>query len=124
LPDLTVKGRYVGKFTPAAPGEYRLSYKAQDQKEPIEARLRVSQASEELRFPNVDRSGLELLASSTGGLMVELDRLSSIGERLQGEPRSTDLHREASLWDNWMTLALLIFLYTLDVGLRRLMGLS
>jgi hypothetical protein len=56
--------------------------------------------------------------------MVELPDLSSIADKLAGEAKFTELHREASLWDNWITLALLITLYCLDVGLRRLMGLS
>jgi hypothetical protein len=34
------------------------------------------------------------------------------------------LDREATLWDNWLMLALLIGIYSIDVGLRRLIGLS
>jgi hypothetical protein len=34
------------------------------------------------------------------------------------------LHREASLWDNWLMLTLLVVIYSIDVGLRRLSGLS
>jgi len=34
------------------------------------------------------------------------------------------MHSEKTLWDNAWLLGLLIFLYSLDVGLRRLMGLS
>ena len=37
---------------------------------------------------------------------------------------SIELHREATIWDNWITLAMLVFLYCVDVGVRRLMGLS
>jgi hypothetical protein len=124
LADPDVKGRFTGKFTPAAPGEYRVSYLPPGQKDAIEARLRVANAPEELRQPNVDRAALELLASTSGGLMVELPDLATISDKLGGEAKFTEKHREKSLWDNWLTLAVLIFLYTLDVGLRRLMGLS
>jgi hypothetical protein len=91
---------------------------------PVEARLRVSASPEEMRRPNVDRATLELLASTTRGQLVELPDLATIAEKLRGEVKHTQLRREASVWDNWLTLAVLVFLYTLDVGLRRLMGLS
>jgi hypothetical protein len=67
---------------------------------------------------------LDLLATTSGGMMVELADLPTIGDKLGGEARFTERHREKSLWDNWLTLAILITLYTLDVGLRRLLGLS
>ena len=89
-----------------------------------EGRLRVTAATEELRQPNVNRSALEQLAAISQGMLVELPELASIEEKLKGDSKFTELHREASVWDNWLTLALLVSLYTLDVGLRRLMGLS
>jgi hypothetical protein len=122
--DPLVKGRYTGRFTPSAPGEYSVSYTPPGQKEPIEARLRVLNATEELRRPNVNRTALEQIASVSKGRLVELPDLATIEDKLAGESKFTELHREASVWDNWLTLAVLIFLYTLDVGLRRLMGLS
>ena len=122
-PDLVTKGLYRGKFTPAAAGEYRFSYTAEGQTEPVEARLRVAAASEELRHPNVNRGALEQIAASSGGQLVELPDLESIPEQLKGESNQRELLREADLWDNWMTLTLLIGLYCVDVGIRRLLGL-
>ena len=122
--DPQVPGRYTGRFTPASSGEYTVSYTPIAQKEPISARLRVIAAAEELRQPNVNRVALEQVAAASGGMMVELPELASIEDKLKGESKYTERHREASLWDNWLVLVLLIFLYTLDVGLRRLSGLS
>jgi hypothetical protein len=122
-PDPAVKGRYTGKFTPAQAGEYRVVYAPQGA-EPVEARLRASVAPEELRQPNVNRPALELLAHATQAQMLELPDVGTIGDRLQGETKFTDLHREASVWDNAFTLLLLVFLYSLDVGIRRAVGLS
>ncbi len=122
--DPALKGRYTGRLTPAAPGEYRVTYNPGGKVDPVEARLRVSVAPEELRQPNVNRAALELLAHNSGGKLVELPDLASVADRLQGESKYTELHREASLWDNGLTLAVLIALYCVDVGLRRLMGLS
>jgi hypothetical protein len=121
--DPAVKGRYTGKFTPSAAGEYRIAYNPSGA-DPVEARLRVAVAPEELRQPNVNRPALEQWASASGGQMVELPDLAVVADRLQGDSKFTEFHREASLWDNWLTLALLIFIYSLDVGLRRLVGLS
>jgi hypothetical protein len=125
LADPAVKGRYLGRFTPPAPGEYRVSYNPTGKGAPVEARLRVAVAPEEMRQPNVNRPALELLASASGGgSLVELTDLAGIPDRLAGESKFTELHREASLWDNAITLSVLIVLYSLDVGLRRLLGLS
>jgi hypothetical protein len=122
--DPQVKGRYLARFVPPTAGEYRIAYTPPGQDTPIEARLRVTSAAEELRQPNVNRAVLEQMAATSNGAVVELPDLASVEDRLAGESKFTELRREASLWDNWMTLTLLIVLYTLDVGLRRLLGLS
>jgi len=56
--------------------------------------------------------------------VVELADLATIPAQLKGEPKITPVHREASVWDNWLMLVLLVVLYALDVGLRRLTGLA
>jgi hypothetical protein len=122
--DPAVKGRYTGKFTPAGTGDYRLAFDSGGGAKPVEARVRVLAVSEELRHPNVNRPALELLANTSGGRMIELPDLASIPDRLQGETKLVSLHREAPLWDNWLTLAVLMLIYSVDVGLRRLAGLS
>ncbi|HEY7424871.1 MAG TPA: hypothetical protein VH682_11635, partial [Gemmataceae bacterium] len=68
--DPAVKGRYVGKFTPARTGDYRVAYNPTGASDPVEARLRVTTAPEELRQPNVNRTALEQWATSSGGQMV------------------------------------------------------
>ena len=122
--DPLVKGRYTGRFTPGAAGDYVLTYAAAGEKVPVEARLRAINAADELRQPNLNRALLEQVGIASGGALVELTELPSIEKRLEGDSKFHDLHREASLWDNWLTLALLVTLYTIDVGIRRLMGLS
>jgi hypothetical protein len=64
------------------------------------------------------------LASATGGATVELPDLASISEMLKGEAEFRELHREATIWDNWLTLLIVMMTYSVDVGIRRLMGLS
>ena len=120
--DPTLQGRYVGSFVPPQLGDYRLIYAGGA--EPVKAKIHVAFASEELRDPNVNRPVLKTLANATGGKLVELFDLATIPERLSGTPKHRVVHREATVWDNWLTLALLISVYSLDVGLRRLAGLS
>jgi hypothetical protein len=123
--DPTTKGRYTGTFPLKDVGEYRVLFEPGAGAEPAEARVRVLVSPEELRHPNVNRPALELIAAtSAGGRLVELPDLGSIADQLKGEGMKTERHREATLWDNWMVLVLLVLLFGVDVGLRRLTGLS
>jgi hypothetical protein len=122
--DPATKGRFTGKFLVKEPGEYTLKYEPGAGGSGAEARFRVVSASEELRHPSVDRAALESLAGATEGKLVELPELYTIPSTLKGEASQNQVHREASLWDNGVFLLLLIFLYSLDVALRRLAGLS
>src|SRR5262249_41698830 len=103
---------------------YRVTFEASGDSRPVEAKIRVQAGGEELRHPNVNRPTLELLAHTSGGKLVELPDLASIPDQLKGDTKLSELHREATVWDNWLTLAVLILLYSMDVGLRRLTGLS
>ena len=119
LADKAVAGRYLGKFTPQGIGDYRFAYEPGGALEAVEARMHVSPATEELRRPNVNATALAQL-----GKLVPIDQLGSIGGELAGEPKVVALYSEASIWDNWLMLSLLILIYSVDVGLRRLAGLS
>ncbi|NQU09211.1 hypothetical protein HQ590_00350 [bacterium] len=123
--DPAQKGRYTGSFTPEAAGKYRLLFDTGGMLAPVEVKLRVIEGSEELRLPNVNRAVLEQLASSSGGgQVVELTDLDTIPSQLKGENHYLDVRREASLWDNWLMLVLLVLIYCADVGMRRLRGLA
>jgi hypothetical protein len=122
--DPAVKGRYTGKYTPKNAGEYRVAFDPGGGAAPVEAKIRVLAAAEELRQPNVNRPALELLASTSRGKLVELPDLATIPDLLQGQTKLIPYHRESTLWDNWLTLVVLAFIYSVDVGLRRLAGLS
>jgi hypothetical protein len=126
LADPNVKGRYLGKYTPPKEGEYRFLYNAPGQKDPAEARLRVAVAPEELRQPNVNRVALEQLAAAAAAdsQVVELPALATIEKYIQGESGMQRLSFEATVWDNSLVLGFLIFVYCVDVGIRRLLGLS
>ncbi|VTS01733.1 hypothetical protein [Tuwongella immobilis] len=123
--DANVKGRYTGTFTPPREGDYRLTYLPVGSVEkPVESRMKVMPAPEEYRYPNVNRLALSQIAGESGGKLVELPDLATIPGFLKGEIRTTQLKREKTIWDNWLFLSVLVVVYSLDVGLRRLAGLS
>jgi hypothetical protein len=122
--DPAVKGRYTGEFPLREVGTYRVTYRDGSKGAAPEGRVRVLASTEELRHPHVDREALRRLGNGSGGQLVELTELAAIPDKLKGETKSSSSHRETDIWDNWLVLALLMFLYSLDVGLRRLAGLS
>ena len=112
-------------MSPKAPGDYKVVYNpGVSGYEPVEAKLRAQNAAEELRHPNVNRAALEMLAGTSKGMLLEPYELDKVPDFLKGESKTMSLDREATLWDNWLMLALLIGIYSIDVGLRRLIGLS
>jgi hypothetical protein len=56
--------------------------------------------------------------------LLDLPQIAGLADRLKAEPSVTHLDREKTLWDNWLLLVLLASLYSLDVALRRLTGLT
>ena len=63
-------------------------------------------------------------SQATGGSLIPLDQLGSLERRLTGTTLSTTRQDQATLWDNWLVLVILVLVYSIDVGIRRLMGLS
>jgi hypothetical protein len=117
-------GRFTGTVTAATEGPYRVSWSAKDGEDGCETQFQVVTAPEELRHPNIDRAGLHQIAATSGGEVLELGNLAAIPDKLQGETKQTRMYREATVWDNWLVLLVLILVYSLDVGLRRLKGLT
>src|SRR5262249_21421802 len=97
--DPAMKGRYTGKHLLEKAGEYRVTWTGEGSG-PVEAKLRVLLAPEELRQPNVNMPTLELLGARSGGLVVKLYDLASVHDRLKGETKYQVVRREATIWDN------------------------
>ena len=122
--DAETPGRYTAKFTPTEAGAHRLMYQPGGEAEPAQATIQARLAPDEYRHPHVDRATLELLAATSGGALLELEELSTLPERVRGEPHLEQIHREATIWDNWLMLLMLTSVYVTDIGMRRLTGLS
>lgn len=123
-PDGVKAGQYAGAFRPSVKGDYRLTWTPDGDDEAMAAHFQVLDAPEELRHPNINRALLQQIAAASGGEMIDLGGLAAIPDKLKGEAKLTEVHREATIWDNWLTLLVLMSIYSLDVGLRRLKGLA
>jgi hypothetical protein len=123
-PEASEKGRYVAHYEFPAVGDFRVAYGA------VETNFGVKRSPEELRHPNVNRAKLRLLATATGGKLVEMtdpDWTKTILDRVNQSNLATTENitpKSATIWDNWMTLVLLVGVYCVDILLRRLTGLS
>ena len=124
LANPTAKGHYVGHFMAEGPGDYRVTFETGAKAGPLPALVRAVAAMEELRRPAGDRATLEILGSVSGGRVVSLTDLGSIPAQLRGAAKQAQVHREATVWDNWLFLLLLATLYSADVGIRRLSGMA
>ena len=115
-------GHFRGTWTTPEPGMYGLEYTAPSQP-PIRAQVQVSDSGRERAHPAVDRDTLGALADISGGELLELGKFDQLAEHLHGAATSEVRPYEDDLWDNWLTLVLLVGLYCTDVGIRRVLGL-
>ena len=116
-------GRYRGNWQPPQLGQYRLGY-TDARHRAVTAAVQVASSGRELRRPIIDRDALALLAEAGSGGLLEIDEIDRLPELLQGEPQDVDFTHQEEIWDNWLTLLLLVGLYCTDVGVRRLSGLT
>ncbi len=126
--DPNLKGQYLGQFTPKTAGDYRLTY-SPDAGAPAETTLPVAAAPDELMRPNLDRAALKKLADSSTGKLLELDELASLDKELKAPPPAQEQKDSLELpkpnpWDAGLFAVVVAVLYSVDVGLRRLWGLS
>lgn len=113
-------GFYRGVYTPETAGRHVLA--ATSAAGPLSADLIVAASSRELARTAVDRPGLRALADLTGGLVLEPDAFSTLPYRLAETAVETSRTLEDDVWDTWPVLLLLVGLYCVDIGIRRLSG--
>jgi hypothetical protein len=116
-------GRFKGRWHPRDLGQYTLSYTDAAGRS-VTAMVHVAGSSRELRRPDVDRATMADIAEASGGDMIELAELGTLPDKLKGEAKTVQRLHEDEIWDNWLVLVLLVFVYCLDVGTRRLLGLT
>ena len=115
-------GHYRGTWRPGELGGYKLSF-TDAQEKVMTSAVQVAGSDAEMRRPTIDRDLLTRLADATAGRVVEVDEFDRVSEWIEGESRTVNLVHEEDLWDNWLTLLVLVSVYCVDVGVRRMSGL-
>lgn len=115
-------GLYAGSVTLESIGRHLVRHIAPEST--LSGEVVVAAPIRERARPGVDREGLESLADLSGGAVVEVGDIGSIPYRITQEPIEKGVVLEDEVWDTWPVLALLVGLYCLDIGIRRLSGSS
>jgi hypothetical protein len=115
-------GLFTGSLALDAPGRHVVRHG--DPGAALVGEVVVAAPTRERARPAVDRDALEALADLSGGAVVEVAQIDSIPYRLTTEPVEKGVVLEDEVWDTWPVLALLVGLYCLDIGVRRLSGSS
>ena len=115
-------GMYHGTYTPNTSGRHAVAHLSEQK--PLTADLIVADSTRERARPGVDRETLRSLADITGGAVIEVDAFSTIPYRLTEQSIESRKSLEDDVWDTWPVLLLLVGFYCVDVGIRRLSGLS
>ncbi len=115
----TGPGRYRAVWRAESSGRFALTY---DGVSRSNASVRIAGSGRELRRPIVDRDTLGAIGDATGGGLIELDQLATLADRIEGEVTRDTRTIERAVWDHWLTLVLIVGLYCVDVGIRRMTG--
>ena len=113
-------GLYRGAYTPERAGRHIVA--ATSAAGPLSADLVVTTSSRELARTAVDRGALRGLADLTGGVVLEPEAFSTLPYRLAEATIEASRTLEDDVWDTWPVLVLLVGLYCIDIGIRRLSG--
>ncbi|MAE63383.1 MAG: hypothetical protein CMJ18_03850 [Phycisphaeraceae bacterium] len=116
-------GHYRGTWQSQGAGPVRISF-TDPRGRVLSSDVHVGSMGREMRRPGVDRDALGRLADASGGALIEIEELAQVPDRLQGGPTAATLRIEDELWDNWVTVLVLVSIYCTDVGIRRLLGLA
>lgn len=111
-------GLYAGSIVLDAPGRHVVRHGEPEGAHTAE--VVVAEPTREQSRPGVDRDRLESLADLSGGAVVEVGDVATIPYRITREPVEKGVVLEDEVWDTWPVLVLLVGLYCLDIGIRRL----
>ncbi|MBN1443636.1 MAG: hypothetical protein JXA90_13080, partial [Planctomycetes bacterium] len=115
-PDSSAPGWYRGVFVPRSLNDYRLLIPGG-----AETAMRVEPPDLEFQVPRLDEESLQALAEGTAGSYSRIWEAASVPERIP-DRRQTVITTDdpVTLWDNWVSMALLAGLLTLEWILRKL----
>lgn len=121
-PTQSSPGHFRGMWQAPKYGQYTLSY-TDGKAKTVTAALQVAGSGREMRWPDPDRDTLGALAQATNGALLEMHQITQLPEMIQGKPITLHATYENEVWDNWITLLILVIVYSTDLAIRRLSGL-
>ncbi|HHI78928.1 MAG TPA: hypothetical protein ENK02_03020 [Planctomycetes bacterium] len=111
------EGRYRGAFRPTGTGTWTVTAMSGDGAgKPVT--FEVQRSKLESRGP-MDRAGLQRLAKTAGGEFLMPDHLADRVAGIPSRSRTSVYAFPFPLWDNWFSLALVVFFLTLEWILRK-----
>ncbi len=119
-------GRYVGEFEGLEAGTYQYegSVKRNDQSMGSDkGQFIVEEFSPEFVETSMNESLMRSLASSTGGVYIEIPGWESFLNNLKFESRIQEIHKEVQIWNKLVLLFAVVGLLTIEWWLRKRSGL-
>jgi len=127
LPVPGKEGLYAGSYAPPALGDYAIrageaEFRAKEGEDPRVAAFQVGLPDREMGDVRADRELLAELASRTRGTSPPLHELHRLGEEKLIPPASERVvtqGRPIPLWDNWLTISVVLLLLCAEWILRK-----
>ena len=117
------EGIFETRLNAVVPGEHKIVVKDPVTSEETVVYFQVANVSVERRSAVRNSSLAREIALATGGQNYDLTNVSSLLKDFQPKPRPETSIQIRSLWNNWFSFGLLIFLMVLEWGVRKLMNL-
>ncbi len=120
------EGKYEAQFRVFRGGDYRYYGDARRGDQFFGAdsgRFSAGEFDIEFQHTRMNQEMLQKIANLTGGEYFTSDTISQLPERLQVEGRQKMQITEINLWNEWLTLALLILLLSIEWTIRRRRGM-
>jgi uncharacterized membrane protein len=118
---------FDASFVPPSPGSFTIrpadGFGKEGKSRSHAATIRVSAPDMESRRPAADHKALELIAASTGGQVVPLDRLGEVLGDIPDRSLLIPDDVEEPLWDSKLVLVLFVSVIGLEWILRKAFGL-
>jgi len=118
-PDSTRPGLYVGYFTPPGSGRYRIQAGEDDIDYANTIEFQVADIKPEMANTDMQIERLQRIAKLSGGKCLKPSQVQELAACLNKSPYQTTIHRDKSLFDNWLFIILIVGLTGFEWIVRR-----
>lgn len=120
------RGRYEGRLSPLAPGDYTYTAVAKDGDTPVareQGRFTVQALRLEFLQTEANHALLRQLALRSGGAVLPADSLSQWADTLSFASRTLQQERSIQLWNRWPLAIVIVLLLSAEWYLRKREGM-